>query len=182
MKKTLALFIAVFIMVLAAGCTGNKDAATNDSPAGQQPGKQATVKLIEPEALISQEEAAAILGQPVHNGEKKETKAVGLKLCIYTGKKDAKFLQIGLTQQAFMPANGQSPQAIYTSLKNNLPTPISVEGIGDEAFIAPPGLHILKNGYYITLAVGNSADAKNQALLKSTGNTAVENLEKLLRK
>lgn len=175
MKKSIAILIGLIIIAIVAGCSSSKNAGSINTP-----GKQQT-KLLEPEMLISKQEAAQFIGQPVKDAEKKETKSVGMKLCVYNPVKEgtAKFLQVTITQQAFMPANGQTPQSIYESLKNNFKNAVKVDGVGDEAFIAPPGLHMLKNGYYITIAVGNSDDEKNRELLKSVGKKAVDNLERL---
>ena len=56
---------------------------------------------------------------------------------------------------------------------------IFVEGIGDEAYIATPGIHILKDGYYITIGVGNLSLPENHERLKEAGKLAMENLENL---
>ena len=77
-----------------------------------------------------------------------------------------------------MPSSGQSPKSIYSSIKNNFPNAVKVDGVGDEAFIAPPGLHILSGTYYVTIAVGNSNDTKNREILKNAGQKAVDKLPK----
>jgi len=51
-----------------------------------------------------------------------------------------------------------------------------VEGVGDDAFIAAPGLHMMANGYYVMIALGDPADAKNVELLKKAGALAAEEL------
>jgi hypothetical protein len=56
-----------------------------------------------------------------------------------------------------------------------------VEGIGDEAYLATPGLHILSDGYYISIALGNPSDKKNQEMLKEAGLLAVDNLKATLK-
>jgi hypothetical protein len=134
--------------------------------------------LIEPCELISRAQAGQLVGEPMKAPEKRENKVVGQKLCIYhaAGEGSFRFLQISLTQQAFMPTGGQSPKSIYEALKANFPKAVEVAGVGDDAFIAPPGLHILKGNYYITIAVGNSDDPKNREILKAAGEQAIENL------
>jgi hypothetical protein len=74
-----------------------------------------------------------------------------------------------------MPSNGQTPQKLYDALKGNY-TNALVDGIGNDAFIAPPGLHVLVGNYYLTVAVGNSNDPKNQELLKTIGKKIVSKL------
>jgi hypothetical protein len=169
MKKASLVFVAVLIATLAGGCSGSK--SETQSRKG---------KIIDPCELISKTDAEQLIGEPMKDPQERDKKVVGLKLCIYeSAKKDSfRFFQISITQQAFMPTNGQSPKAIYESLKANFPNAVNVEGIGDDAFIAPPGLHVIKSDYYITIGVGNSNDPKNRQILKEAGKKAVENLLK----
>ena len=75
-----------------------------------------------------------------------------------------------------MPNNGQTPKKIYDALKENFKNAVKVDGIGADAFIAPPGLHVLAGNYYLTFAVGNANDPKNQDLLKSISKNVVGKL------
>ena len=54
-----------------------------------------------------------------------------------------------------------------------------IEGVGDDNFLAPPGLHILKDGYYITISLGSMT--RDREKLKAAGMKAVENLGKYTR-
>lgn len=72
-----------------------------------------------------------------------------------------------------------SPEEIYRMTVENFEDRIFVEGIGDEAYIATPGIHILKDGYYITIGVGNLSLPENHERLKEAGKLAKENLENL---
>ncbi len=170
MKKTTLVLAAVLIATLVAGFSSSKSKTQSQKE-----------KIIEPCALITKTDAEQLIGEPMKDPQKRDNKVVGQKLCIYeSAKKDSfRFFQISLTQQAFMPANGQSPKSIYESLKANFPNAVKVEGIGDDAFIAPPGLHAIKGDYYITIGVGNSSDPKNREILKAAGKKAVDNLLKL---
>jgi hypothetical protein len=162
-----SLILTLLFTLLLPGCGG-----------GSVSKMPAPAKLIEPCDLVSKSEAEQFIGKPVKNPEKKETAAVGLKLCIYdsVAEGSGQLLQIGLTQQAFMPGNGQTPKKIYDALKSNFSNAAKIDGIGNEAFIAPPGLHILAGNYYLTVAVGNSNDPKNQELLKTIGKKIVGKL------
>ncbi|MEL7571269.1 MAG: hypothetical protein AAGU14_12010, partial [Eubacteriaceae bacterium] len=92
------------------------------------------------------------------------------------------FLQVSLTQQAFMPSgSSNTPQSIYNSIKSTISSTARVEGIGDDAFFATPGLHILSDGYYIVIATGNSDKASVQTVLKEAGLLAVQHLKELIK-
>lgn len=84
--------------------------------------------------------------------------------------------------RAFMknPNPAITPKSIFEGIKDNFGEELAVvERIGDEAFIATPGLHILKGGYYIVIAVVNTSDETNRNILKAAGAKAVGNLELL---
>ena len=168
------LSVVLYTAAVLAGCSGK---VQNSRAAGT-----ASERIIEPCELVSKPEAEQLTGVSLKDAEKTDTRAVGMKLCIYNAadESSARFLQISITQQAFMPDNGQTPKSIFQSLKDNFDDAVAVEGIGDEAFIAPPGLHLLKEDYYICIAVGNSDDGNNREILKAAGRVAVKNLEKLI--
>jgi hypothetical protein len=69
------------------------------------------------------------------------------------------FLQISLTQNSFISqkvlASGQNVQTIFNSIKEAFPDRQDIKGMGDDAFIATPGIHILNSDYYLTIGVGN---------------------------
>jgi hypothetical protein len=176
-KNKVPLFLVVLLVAsLITGCGGT---ASKQSPApAAPPAATSAAKLIEPCNLVSKADAQQYIGQPLKDAEKKETPAVGLKLCVYTtvSEGSGKLLQIGITQQAFMPNNGQTPKSIYDALKNNFKDAKKVDGVGDDAFISPPGLHMMKGNYYVTVAVGNANDPKNQDLLKTIGKKIADQL------
>jgi hypothetical protein len=181
MKRNVVLLISV--LIIAVVLTGCSQGAANSNQESQTK-SNTSVKLIEPYELISKSEAEQLMGEPLQEAKNTEQKVVGLKMSNYDAVKEDtfKFLQVAVTQQAFMPANGQSPQAIFSAIKDNFPSNVKVDGVGDEAFIAPPGIHILMGSYYISIGVGNSDDLKNREILVSAGKKAVENLEKLTGK
>jgi len=193
MKRSVVILISLLIILsVLTGCSKSATKVTTESQTKSNTSSEAKSntagKLIEPFELISKSEAEQLIGEPLQDPKNTETKAVGQKISFYEAVKEdpnnysRKFLQVTLQQEAFMPDNGQSPKSIYGTIKSAFPTNDKVDGVGDEAFIAPPGLHILKGSNYITIGVGNSNDAKNREILKAAGKKAVENLEKLTGK
>lgn len=139
------------------------------------------VPLLEPCELISKAEAEEIMGTALKEGQYSENTVVGQKICLYEAAESGSFafLQISLTQDAFMApkviAAGQSAKTIFSSIKEAFPDRESVGGIGDDAFLATPGLHLLKGDYYLTIGAGNLKS--NKGRLISAGEKAVANLE-----
>ncbi len=152
---------AVLLLSLCSGC---------DS-------RNAKAEIIEPAMLISKEDAKVLTSSNFNDCIVSEQPVVGMKLCVYDNGQD--FLQIGLTQIAFMPeSNKRSPKEIFTGIKEAFPDSPKIDGVGDDNFIAPPGLHILKGDYYLSISLGLMV--KDREKLKSAGMKAVENLEKLM--
>jgi hypothetical protein len=167
--KKLYVYATGLTMVIAllCGCE-NKEKGKAETGAG---------KVIEPSMIISKEDAKAITGVDFGAGVVKEQPEVGLKLCVYD--KGEAFLQVGITQMAFMGEmtrkSGNTPESIYKTTKSVFKDATSIDGVGDDNFLAPPGLHILKGGYYLTISLGRSHDKEK---LKAAGMRAVDNLKK----
>jgi len=157
------LFLAV-LTVLSGGCSGK-----GDTPVAPR----VTGSLIDPCALISRSDVERIIGEPMKAAVQTEERSAGLRLCGYETEREGSsiLVQVGVMQ----PDAEQTPRFRYESLRNNTPEAPKVAGIGDEAFIATPGLHIMKNGCYLTVAVG-AAEPDKLALV---GDLVVRNLVRL---
>ena len=130
--------------------------------------------IIDPCDLITQVDAEKIMGQKLKNGQLREQKAIDLKICLYEAADDNSFamLQVSVLQ-------GQRAKKIFSEIKANFPDHESVNGIGDDAFIATPGIHILKNDYYVSIAAGNLN--RNRDKVQVAGKKAVTALEMSLK-
>ena len=159
--------LVLIILTLFSGCdsTDKGNSGTTGS------------KAIEPAMIISREDAKALTGVTFDECTVKEQPAVGLKLCAY--EKDGVFLQLGLTQAANMKG-GNTPESIYSAIKGGFKDAAKIAGLGDDNFIAPPGVHIMKDGYYLTVSLG--LIAKDRDKLQAAGMKAVENLGKYTQK
>ena len=167
-----------FILVLSltvSGCTTGPKQMESASQGSEYP-------LIEACALISKPEAETLLGEPVKDAEKSEKQAVGMKLCMYNPQNEDSraFLQVTLTQPAFMPEGGHPPSHFFHSIKDAMSeNRTDLDGFGDEAFIATGGLYILEGKYYISIGTGNIDRPHIQERLKTAGETALKNLAKM---
>lgn len=177
--------LALLFLFGPVGCSEQEGGSNATSPDG---GAAAAVKagIIDPCRLIPRAEAERIMGTTLADGPSTEQKAVGLKICLYEASDLAQGLfQVSLTQAAFMSeqvlAFGQTPTSIFNTTKEIFPQRTPVAGVGEEAFIAPPGLHILNRDYYLVIALGNTGRAENRARLEEAGKIAVRNLNALLK-
>ncbi|MDD2318780.1 MAG: hypothetical protein PHO83_01890 [Geobacteraceae bacterium] len=167
MKKTclVAIVLLVSAVVLVA-CKSKQDSTETGS-----------AKIIEPAMLFSKDDAKALTGIDFGECRVTEQPVVGQKLCVYD--KGNSMLQVGLSQAAFMNkktlASGTTPESIYQATQQAFSGAERIDGVGDDNFMAPPGLHILKDGYYITVSLGRANDREK---LQAAGLTVVENLEK----
>ena len=167
MRRIINATLVVLVITLSSGCESS----------GQNKAGGTGSKVVEPAMIISREDAKALTGVDFDECTVKEQPAVGLKLCVY--EKDGTFLQLGLTQGTTMKG-GNTPESIYSSIKGGFKDAAKIEGVGDDNFIAPPGLHILKDGYYITVSLGLLT--KDKEKLKAAGMKAVDNLGRYTQK
>lgn len=175
-KRIIIIGVVCITVLSTAACAASSG---NGTETNSQPTQNTQKQMIEPSQLISKAEAESILGVSLGEGETKEQKAVGLKLCNY--ESDDQMLQVGLTQQAMMLQGSTStPESLFRSIVENFSDAAKVEGVGDEAYYATPGMHILKDGYYITISTGLNSSKNDQTELKEAGEIAVANLEKLI--
>ncbi len=180
-KNLTVLFLAVLIF-MTTGCSSE----TNSNAADQKkPAQKSSNKLIEPCELITQAEAEEIMGVVFKEGKYSDQEMVGQKICFYetVDENSFVFFQISLTQNAFISpkifASGQSTQTMFSAIKKAFPDGEIINGTGDDAFIAPPGIHILYGDYYMTLGAGNIN--KNRDKLNIASAKAMANLEAALK-
>lgn len=181
-KQVFCLIIIGFITlgILACNNSENTSQRSSDTSVTDQ-------QIIDPCVLISKQDAEKLVSEQLKDAERQEQDKVGLKLCLYDpGEENLnKFLQISLTQSAFMDKktleSGQSPKSIFESIKATFEEELTKEPIGDDAFIATPGIHILKSDYYLVISVGNISHEHNREILRNAGKLAVENLEKFIK-
>ncbi len=189
--RVLSVLVAVLFVLAPAACGASPEGPSEEPGSKSSVGTAATTippapqveppaDVIEPASLISKDEAEGILGKSLDTVETLEQERVGLKQCLYGSGDD--LFQIGFTQQAMMPAGQtQTPEDLYRAIVENFEDAVEVEGIGDEAYLATPGLHILYDGYYIVIALGNLSDENNREKLKEAGTLAVANLRAMTR-
>lgn len=175
------VLITIFTSLCLISCSKS---TTKINEASSKP-KTVGNKVVEPEEIISKDEAASLLDTSVDEPKKSVQPSVGVKLNMYNSKdgNHLKFLQIGVTEEAFFDkktlAAGQNSKTIFEGLKIGFAKESKkVANLGDDAFFSPLGIHILSGNYYITIAVANPKSPSSTELLEKAGKLAVENLNK----
>lgn len=191
-KVFLAIALILLSAILLGGCFNPFPiASTTPLPSGATPAPTPTIGLqVEPQQLISKAEAEKLVGNALKDADTSQVNSIpstGLKFCLYDSTvKDDRYLQISVYERT--DAFNQDPKQIFDFMKSPAPratkssTPViaTVSGLGDEAFIADPGINIVYQGYYIVISVGDPNDAKNQEILKNAGQLAIDHLKSLL--
>lgn len=128
MRQLARYVIVIFCIALAlSGCSSDESqsASTQLPGGGQSPAASSSSmpqtsqqgggggQIIEPKQLISKEEAAQLLGEPVKDGMTDEKPVLGMKICFYTAENSASksYLQIALVQSGMLQQGQEQPQA-----------------------------------------------------------------------
>lgn len=181
MKKTIVVLLTLALTVTLSGCGEAEVQQPQPSSSIAQnkqtdPQSEATVS---PESLLTKAEVSKIMESGVVELSSSEQPAVNLRLSLYTTEDDS-FFQVGIVQKAGFEKDGGGdsvdPKQIYLDVKEGFPDAEELQGFGDDAFLAPPGLHILKGDYYLTLAAGNTSDPETIPRLKEAAAIAVTRL------
>ena len=173
----LALLLSTLLL---GGCGSQPNSPATQGAASRPIDAPRTDKLIAPDTLLSQTDAEHFLNRILNPAKHSSQPVVGQKICIYA-KEDA-FCQLTITQTAAMtPENlaaGQSPQDIFQALKANFPNAPQLTDVGDDNFLAPPGLHIIKGNYYLTVSFGTDNHKFTPEKWRAVGQLLVANLLK----
>jgi hypothetical protein len=145
--------------------------------------KETAKELVEPGTLLTKAEVETALGAQLKDPEYKDTKnPLGQKLCFYAPVSDKveMFVQLSLVQNEGMTKNlrdqGYNVAQLYNETKKNFADIKPVPGIGDEAFWATNGLHILKGSFYLNISTGNTGKPVTLELAKRLADKAVNRL------
>jgi len=190
MQKSFRMFISfVSCAALFSACQSAQPASESASTeiAVSAPAQAVVAsELILPQELISKVEAESILGESAIDCTPSENAVVGQSLCFYDAADEDswRFLQIGVSQQANIPAeNGTTPQSIYDTTKEAFgEDAVMIDGIGDEAMRVTGGYYIMSDGYLLQISAGNTGDESVLAILDQAGKLAIANLKSILAK
>lgn len=180
MLKRWAAGILVMAIFVIAGC-GNAGKTAEDQ--GDSTAKKTTSsEVTDVRTLLTRAEAAELLGEPVKEPDYQVKEPMGQQLLFFSTEADTalRFIQVSVVQNEGMSGNLQSSGynviKLYQETKKMFKDNQSVTGIGDEAFWATNGLHILKGNYYINISTGNTEDPANLELAKKVADKVIPRL------
>lgn len=175
--RVLLLIACLAAMLLQPACGGEQPG--EDQAARLKP--ESPARIIQPEELISLQDAQSIAKTRFADCRKTKQTAVGQILCIYESLDSSRMLVVDLVQNAAMGEDMlryQNAASIFAATREMLMDVVPVPGLGEDAFLAVPGIHVLVGEYYLTISFGKSDDESTRALLREAGRLAVQNLEK----
>jgi hypothetical protein len=149
-------------------------------PAGEAASPPAQA-AIDPCDLITRDDAAQLLGEPMLEGERREEGRVGMTLCLYNpaDPDSLGFLQVSINQPGGA-SFGVSPAQIFQDIRDAMSDGrTDLAGLGEAAFIATGGIYVLQGERMISIGAGNTSRPEVQARLRSAAQIALGRLQQL---
>lgn len=133
-------------------------------------GTISAAERFDPCALLTREEATTLVGEAIGVPERQDShNPLGQKMCLYPAE-SSRLLQLSVIRDADIHARirqrGQSAATVFHTTEEMLAPVETVAGVGDQAFWATPGLHLLKGETYLVVSVGNTSKRENLPLAR----------------
>ncbi|MCU0835870.1 MAG: hypothetical protein MUC77_15785 [Chromatiaceae bacterium] len=136
---------------------------------------------IDPCDLITRDDAAHLLGEPMLQGERRDEGRVGMTLCLYNpaDPDSLGFLQVSINQPG-AASSGASPAQIFQDIRDAMSDGrTDLDGLGDAAFIATGGIYVLQGERMISIGAGNTSQPEVRERLREAAEIALERLRQL---
>jgi hypothetical protein len=179
----IALLIAVLPVLTSCGHLGSAPSRTNDDGRAAYRNTNGTAaRKVGACALITKEEAAAVLGKAITEATPESTNPVG-SICGYTSA-----AKTTLVINLFQPSVRLGTAKMWTQQKENEAPVRSVPGIGDDAFeviadkpkigtsLYEPKIYVLKDSLFFVIAYETSNNSDPLPTLKALATKALSRL------
>jgi hypothetical protein len=123
----------LLIAASAAGCTSSPKSSKTNPPAGASSGSGSSQSHSQACALLTQQDAAAILGQPVDGGKDEEALHLPYPSCTYGSTGNA------ISTVSLTIFTGQSSASLLTKYRSQYSGMVDLPGLGDQAISEPDG-------------------------------------------
>lgn len=172
MKKILLLVSSLLLIIGLCSCGGDGGLFGSATPT--------PIPVVSPTDILSASDVAEFVDyEPVLSGDITEKDYTKTAVYVTDPVGGADSVTVKITQFT----DGLSKEDVrnrYDSGKSKRPSAESVEGLGQDAYIAFPFIHIYDRGCEITISAGSGSDEGQKSLLKRMGERAVMNLEKII--
>ncbi len=176
MKKITALLMCLVMALGASSCGKEKEQRAG---APEQKQEKKVYKTVEPEKVLTLENVSAVVSYtPVLEKSKSGKASTALYRSEPVGKGDV--VQVDVYQPSARVTEDEVKK-LFNEEKEKRPKAEEVTDLGVEAFIAIPSIHMMKDGYYVKITAGSGAGDEQKALLKDAAQTALVNLNELLK-
>jgi hypothetical protein len=175
LKKIIAIVSALFVTLSLCSCGGGGGLQSAVPTATPIP------EAVPTEVLKLSDVQAAVGSELTYVQEGGVEKDGNVSTAVYRteplGKGDLVRVEI---RQLTSQVTREQVRAEYDEMKSKRPSAQNVEGLGDDAYIAYPSIHVYKDGYHLEITAGSGADEAQAALLKNLAQTAMRSLEATL--
>lgn len=175
--RRIALFLLCTALALGTAACGNDSSQTVGEQAARQAGK--VYKTIAPEKVLTLENVSGVVSYtPVQETKKTSKGATVLYRSEPVGQGDV--VQVDVYQPSTRVTE-EEIRKLFDEEKEKRPKAEEVADLGVEAFIAIPSIHMMKGGYYVKITAGSGGGDEQKSLLKTMAQTALGNLDELLK-
>lgn len=173
MKKLLLVISSLLVTVGLCACGGNgglfKSAAT-----------PTPIPVVEPSNLLSADEVKEYVNYDVTVDEE-STEKTGAKSVVYVSNPKGK--ENSVTVKIIQFSDKLSKDDVWGQYDNGRikrSSAKTVEGLGSDAYIAYPSIHVYDRGCEIIISAGSGSDQTQEDLLKRMAERAVMNFENII--
>lgn len=166
-KKLCTVIISMFCLVGLCACGGSG-------------ADEKKVPELSPSDILSVEEAAEFTGYAmIQDGEMVYENGTKSVVYVSNPKGESDSVTVKITQYGDTMSKDEVWNR-YDTARIKRESAVAVEGIGTDAYVAFPYIHIYDKGCDITIAAGSGSDEGQKALLERIGERAVMNLARYI--
>ena len=172
MKKILTLISSIILVMGLCSCGGSGGLFAKPTPT--------PIPEISPEDILPAAEVKEFVDyEPVKNGD--VTNENNTKTVVYVSDPIGKYDSVTVKLTQFGDNFSKDDVwNLYDGGRIKRSSAKMVDGIGTDAYIAFPSIHIYDKGCAITISAGSGSDSGQESLLKRLGERAVLNLGKYI--
>lgn len=170
MKKIIFYLCTILLIISVTACTPNTDNAHTQTEPTPEP-----IIVITPDIAFPIENVQSIVNYtPVMLKESNDT-------VVYHSEPIGQGDTVKVTVSQYNEVvTKDSIRSEYEKTKSMRPSAEILDGIGEDAYIAYPTVHVYMDGYHISVTAGSGGDEVQHELLTNIAKTVEQNLNNIL--